>query len=1036
MRIGYWMAMLMLMLTGIAKVTGGEIFDARLLNPGLPYGNPVAMLHDGEVCQVEVCAAGSSAWGAPLKGERKVTVRYESQQILAGRMDYGQMGNQTAVSHNLKLAKVFAGEQSIVLKSMPNGTLAGTFVIEPKPFRYGLFALTVQVLDANGQELAKKNLEYSAVMSLPLEKPGNIAGFDAYNWSYCWGDPNSAFPKPSIAEKRVLAEHGFSWAHFLGHWDIVHTAPGQINRLEILDLWVDAAKQQNANIVFMLADGAHAYTGKPPTGIPELSNTAAHWDMNLYRKWAETIISRYKDKITVWDVWNEPDSKEFAQAEDRDLQALKIVHELKEKYCPQTKVILSPHTHNGLNYLKRLLNKGAAKYLDGIGVHPYRGLAPEMPEPDAYTGNTSGLATFLDEMVETHKLLMDYHVEPADIYITEKNYNLNYLNQYNELDQANFMIRMQIMARTLDYIKMFINHAPRNGRLLLSAYPNMVTHLTDVSFKNKLAIDDPEVYGFVFEKRDQRVVIPLWSVKGEKVVEVSGLQGEPVVTDMYGNSIPVSYDREDGRVKFLHLSPSPVYLLAPKGSQPKVAITHPVEITAPGKVEKGTNFKLTVNVHELADKTATLAVQTMPGWQTMPVSDTRINATGKYDITVTVPATAGTGDYPVIVSLTAADRRTLAIESTDVSVVLPVSGYRQKYGFLIASDFSGEGLSGWTMQKSQTVIELAKDNGESVVRLTQKGIDHPGVLEQHTPAIPYGMLSFDIKRSNQQQFFTVQLGKLKLTFDKDQRLGYNERTGTFAPITGSVTGTWQTVRVMFDAPDGWFRLWLDEKFCGQFPLPEKCDGLADLRFMTGTLLTSEPATFLLKNIRLTKIETVTMEKDKPVLRWSLCGPFPNRIDPGTMKRPFELDTDYLQSLGGEANLSAAPGNGVKDQGGKLLLFSPFEAPNAAFQGIPMVDFFKVKDLGLHQDQGDILCYGMAYLVSPAEREVTISLSSDDGYTLWVNHKLIGKFNSWPYGHSVGQSIQKYTVKLRQGLNVFLIKVDQGSGGYGFYCEVK
>ena len=155
-----------------------------------------------------------------------------------------------------------------------------------------------------------------------------------------------------------------------------------------------------------------------------------------------------------------------------------------------------------------------------------------------------------------------------------------------------------------------------------------------------------------------------------------------------------------------------------------------------------------------------------------------------------------------------------------------------------------------------------------------------------------------------------------------------------------------------------------------------------------------------------------------------------------MKRPFELDTDYLQSLGGEANLSAAPGNGVKDQGGKLLLFSPFEAPNAAFQGIPMVDFFKVKDLGLHQDQGDILCYGMAYLVSPAEREVTISLSSDDGYTLWVNHKLIGKFNSWPYGHSVGQSIQKYTVKLRQGLNVFLIKVDQGSGGYGFYCEVK
>ena len=1006
----------------------GEVFEAKLLDESIPYGAPVSIIPSGQPLRLEVSVPGGTQ-------ERIVTVRYESNQVLVGRMDYAVMGAQVGTGLNQKVAKTFEGEQSLTLKSTSSGTLAGTLVIEPKPYRYGLFALTIRVLDAGGKELAKKNLEYITMLSLPLDKPGNITGFDAYNWRYCLDDPHGPPPKPTATEQHMLTDFGFSWVHFLGHWEYAHAAPGQIKRLDMLDLWVDAARKQNAQIVFMLADGAHAYDGKPPTGIAALSNTAAHWDMNLYREWAETIISRYKDKIAIWDAWNEPDSKEFAQAEDRDLQALKIVYELKEKYCPETKVIFSPHTHNGLNYLKRLLDKGAAKYLDGIGVHPYRGLAPEQPEPDAYTGNTSGVATFLDELAETHQLLVDHHVDPPNVYITEKNYNLNYLNQYNELDQANMMIRMQILARTLDYIKMFINHAPVNGRMVLPAYPNLVFHLMDASFKRRLALDDPEIYGFVFEKSDGRVAVPLWSVKGEKVVEVSGLQGEPAVTDMYGNPIPVQYNSTAGRVEFLRLSPSPVYVLAPKGSQPKVAISHLVEVTAPAKVENGATFKLSVNVRELADKPEKLTVQAMDGWQIAPAAERQIDAAGLQAFTVSVPAGAEVGDYPVIVSLTAADGRALAIESADVSVALPVSDYLQKNGIVLASDFGGAGLSGWTLQKSQTVIEVAKEDGEDVVRLTQKGIDDPGRLEQHTPPIAYGTLTFDLKRSSKQQPFTVQLGKLKLTFDQEQRLGYHDRTGKFVPVGDTVIDAWQTVRVMFSAPDGWFRLWLGEQFCGQFPLPESNPGLADLRFMTGTLLTNKPAVFLLKDIRLTKLEAVTWEKEKPALRWSFCGPFPNRIDPKTMKRSFEVETDYLKALGGEANLAAAPGLGVKDPEGKLLPFSPFTEPNAKFGEIPMVDFFKVKELGLFQDQADILCYGMAYLVSPAEREATFTLSSDDGYALWVNHKPVGHLNAWPYGHSMGQSVQRYRVKLHKGLNPILIKVDQGNNGYGFYCEV-
>ncbi|MCC7519595.1 MAG: hypothetical protein IT578_10465 [Verrucomicrobiae bacterium] len=1025
-------------LTGVLPAAGSESVDVRLLNPALPpiYGAPISLLREDETCQVEVRVTSGSVWSAAAATEREVTVRYAAEQVLEGRMDYGQMGSQKATPYNLKTAKAFSGEQPLVLKPGPGGVLLGTATFAPKPFRYGLFALEIRVLDKSGQELVRKNFEYEALMKLPLEKPGNIAGYDAYGAHYYGGDPNSDFPKPSPAERRVLSDHGFTWAHLLGCWEFVHTAPGRIQRLDLLDAWVDAARQQNARIIFMLADGAHAYTGKRLTGIPSLSNTAAHWDMSLYREWAETLFQRYKGKVEVWDAWNEPDSKEFAQAEDRDLQALRIVRTLKEKYAPQSKIILSPHTHDGLNYLKRLLEKGAAKELDGIGVHPYRGLAPEVPEPDAYTGNARGVATFLEEMDETHELLKAYHVNPPDVYITEKNYNLNFLMQYNELDQVNFMMRLQILARTRDYIKSCINHAPRNGRLLLPAYPNLIVHLMDAAFRKRIEVEDPEIYGFLFEKSDGRVSLPLWSIKGEKVVELSGLRDEPRVTDMYGNPLPIRFNRKEGRLDFLRLTTSPLYVLAPKGSQPKLALTRLLEVAAPRSVERGGRFKLAVRVRELANPPARLVVQTLAGWQISPSAETPIAAAGKYEFSVKIPENIEAGDYSVNVLLVASDERTLAIESADLSVVLPVSASRKKYGFLIASDFGKEGLGGWTLQKSQTTIEMAQDDGEDVVRLTQKGIDHPGVMEQMTADLPYGALSFEIRRMSRQQSFGVQLGALKLAFDKEQRLGYYNRKGEFEPVANSVVGTWQTVRVMFSAPDGWFRLWLDDKFCGQFPLPERSGGLANLRFMTGTTLTNEPAVFLLKNIRLTRIEPVTWEKEKPVLHWSFCGPFPNRLDPGTMKRPFETEVDGLRALGGEVSLAAAPGWEVKGPDGKLLVFTPFEAPNSKYQNIPMVDFFTVKDLGLFQNQSDILCYGIAYLVSPTEREATLRLSSDDGYALWVNHAPVGKFNVWPYGHSIGQSAQTYSVKLRQGLNVFLIKVDQGGGGYGFYCEVK
>lgn len=1029
------LAILSLMNTLFADTKSAIEFSP--LDQALPYENgmPVALLTSGEALQVRV-SLQSSPNESPTKYQ-ELTARFQVRQILSGRADYGKMGSQIAVGRNLKVFKTSEGEQVLSLKPVAEDRLAGTLSIMPPPGHYGLFEIEIQIFDKNGVQLGGHRVEYAVGSALPSNKSGNIAGFDAFNWRYISGDPQGSIPRPTQIEKRILKDYGFSWVHFLGEWDRVHLAPGNIQRLEILDEWIDVAREQGAKIIFMLADGAHAYEGQKPTGIPTLSNKASHWDMDHYREWAETIISRYKDKVAVWDVWNEPDSKEFAQAEDRDLQALKIVHELRDKYCPQSKVILSPHTHAGLNYLKHLLEKGAGAYLDGIGVHPYRGVAPETPEPDAFVGNPKGAATFLEEIEETHALLKQYGVNPPDVYITEVNYNLNYLSQYDELNQADMMVRMQILARTLNYVRSFINHAPCNGRLLLPTQPNLIAHLADTTFKKWTEVPERSLYAPQFEKSDETIIVPLWSIKGEKLLEISGLSGEPSLTDKFGNKISVSFDAENGRLGPLHVAQSTVFLTAPRGSNPVVSLLRLIDVKAPETATQGEKLTVSVAVRDFAQKSAKLSLQAFDGWSVNPTPDRTITASGSQEFEVSVPLDAQEGVYPIIASLTGADGRLLGVESVDVSVALPGAALREKLGIVVASDFTNEGLFGWTIQQGQSSIRLEDLGKERVVAFTQSGLDYAGILERQTSPVPYGVLTFDILPMTERQSFTVQFGDLRLTFDNQRGIGYYGKDGKWISFSKLVSKKALSVRILFSAPDGWFQVWLDGKSHGQFALPQHPKGFASLRVSTGVLMTAEkPTTFILKNIQVSQIEPSVFAEKTSALHWSICGPFPNRPDPKTQKRPFESDKDFLETVGGESGVVAIPGLKVRDPEGNVLEFTSFENPNTQYNSIPMFDFFMIKDLKLSQQQSDILCYAQAYVVSPKDQKAIFTISSDDGNALWVNSQPAGKFNPWPFGQSIGQREQKYPVQLRNGLNSLLLKVDQGNGGYGFYCKLE
>lgn len=64
--------------------------------------------------------------------------------------------------------------------------------------------------------------------------------------------------------------------------------------------------------------------------------------------------------------------------------------------------------------------------------------------------------------------------------------------------------------------------------------------------------------------------------------------------------------------------------------------------------------------------------------------------------------------------------------------------------------------------------------------------------------------------------------------------------------------------------------------------------------------------------------------------------------------------------------------------------------------------------------------------------VQIRVGSDDGYKLWVDHKLVGEEHVYRAAY---QDQENYPIKLSKGMHLILIKVDQDYGSFEFMLRV-
>jgi hypothetical protein len=143
-----------------------------------------------------------------------------------------------------------------------------------------------------------------------------------------------------------------------------------------------------------------------------------------------------------------------------------------------------------------------------------------------------------------------------------------------------------------------------------------------------------------------------------------------------------------------------------------------------------------------------------------------------------------------------------------------------------------------------------------------------------------------------------------------------------------------------------------------------------------------------------------------ISEWNLIGPF-NAADMNDLQTvyPPEKEIDLAKKYKGKNDVDVAWRTIQAESGGYIRLETAVQPNEQA------------------------LVYGLVYVLSPDDRLATALVGSDDGVRVWVNDALV---HTNPSYRAAEPDQDRFSVVLKKGWNKVLVKVLQGSGGWGYY----
>jgi cellulose/xylan binding protein with CBM9 domain/glycosyl hydrolase family 10 len=233
-----------------------------------------------------------------------------------------------------------------------------------------------------------------------------------------------------------------------------------------------------------------------------------------WEKWVETVVSRYKDKIKMWEIGNEPSytSCFWPSGSPVDYaEYLKSAYNAAKKVDPECEVLTGGLvSQSAVGFLRDVLKYlGTGKYFDIHGFH-----YSQYPLKNSYKDWKKVLAPYADKpLINTEECL---HAKKS-LNMSDDFFQIENLIKRQTRELANGVRKTFFFNMFLDGIdgERNILHSGWSPRPAYAAYRTMTNHLEDAVYSGRLPFA-PGIEGYLFLRKNTPVIV-LWSnLKSDK----------------------------------------------------------------------------------------------------------------------------------------------------------------------------------------------------------------------------------------------------------------------------------------------------------------------------------------------------------------------------------------------------------------------------------------------------------------------------------------------------------------------------------------
>ena len=211
---------------------------------------------------------------------------------------------------------------------------------------------------------ASKTVMHGLSQDKKAEENSPFGVLEFLPWNHSWN--NYKYPDQESIRKAValMREANIEWVRMDFLWEDIEPEKGKCN-FEKYDYIVDLLTKNNINILGLLSYSA-SWAG-PAWNSPPYEDIT-------FVNYVSYVISRYKDRVKYWEIWNEPDDEQYWTPQDdmvRYTQLLKEAYIKAKEIDPNCKILNGGLSRTITLSLKRVYKSGAKKYFDILAIHPF-----------------------------------------------------------------------------------------------------------------------------------------------------------------------------------------------------------------------------------------------------------------------------------------------------------------------------------------------------------------------------------------------------------------------------------------------------------------------------------------------------------------------------------------------------------------------------------------------------------------------------------------------------------------------------------------